>query len=64
MNREMLSSILLYSGIAVLTIAIGIYLWSYFDARTYRIVTVFISIIILSNCLAKLFAIFIFRELP
>lgn len=64
MNRQTAVFLLIYSSIAVVTMAIGLELWQYFNARTYRIVTMFISIIILSNCLAKLFSVFIFRELP
>lgn len=52
-------SYLLISGA---TVAIGITLWKLFDARTYEIVTLFICLIILSNCFAKLFTLHIFKD--
>lgn len=55
---------LAYIGFLLLTIVVGTFLWHYFDALTYRIVTLFISVIILSNCVAKLYTIFIFNDVP
>lgn len=61
MKRILLPTItyLLVSG---LTISLSITLWNYFDARTYQIVTLFICMIILSNCFAKLFTLHIFKD--
>lgn len=63
LRHKMLLLSFFYLGMGVSTIIISALLWHYFNARTYRIVTFFICIIILSNCLAKLFAIFLFRKL-
>ena len=65
MKLRITGFLFLYSCVAALTFVTGIKLWFYFDEQmTYQIVTVFISIIILSNCFAKLFAIIVYREIP
>lgn len=38
-----------------ITLAIGIVLVEYFTTRSYQMVTVFITLIILSNCFAQLY---------
>ena len=60
--QKSLASTAAYVLVSVLTLAIGIILWGYFDAYTYKIVTLFISLIILSNCLAKLFKLHVFND--
>lgn len=51
-----------YVIISSTTITVGITLWGYFDAYTYKIVTLFITLIILSNCLAKLFKLHVYND--
>lgn len=60
--RSNLIPTLIYILTSVTTVAIGILLWSFFAALTYKIVTLFICLIILSNCSAKLFALHIYKD--
>ena len=62
MKRSNLLSTITYLLVSGFTIAVGTTLWEYFDARTYQIVTLFICLIILSNCFAKLFTLHIFKD--
>lgn len=60
--QKTLVSTSIYLLLSGATVAIGITLWNYFEARTYQIVTLFICLIILSNCFAKLFTLHIFND--
>ena len=60
--QKTLASTAAYILVSGITISTGITLWGYFDAYTYKIVTLFISLIILSNCLAKLFKLHVFND--
>jgi hypothetical protein len=60
--RKTLIPTAIYLFVSGVTIAIGITLWNFFDARTYQVVTLFICLIILSNCFAKLFTLHIFKD--
>ena len=60
--RQRLVPTAVYLLVSGLTIATGITLWDFFDARTYEVVTLFICLIILSNCFAKLFTLHIFKD--
>jgi hypothetical protein len=51
-----------YTLISAASIALGHLFFNYFEARTYKIVTVFIALIILSNCMAKLYTLHTYRE--
>lgn len=53
---------ILYLVVSGITLAIGISLWEFFNTRAYQIVTLFICLIILSNCFAKLFTLHIFKN--
>ena len=53
---------LLYATIAGLTIAISFFVLTTLTTLSYQIVTVFITLIVLSNCLAKLFMLHIYKQ--
>jgi hypothetical protein len=64
MKRLHLIPTLVYVLIAASTITAGFTLWQHLDTLSYKIVTLFISLIILSNCLAKLFMLHVFKQEP
>ncbi len=53
---------ILYTAVFVVTIIVGKILFLSIDALTYKVVVVFICLIIISNCLAKLYASLILGE--
>lgn len=61
MSKYVIKSVLFYVLIIVSTSVIGFLLWGYFSSVAYQIVTLFLTLVIVSNCLAKLFLIFINR---
>lgn len=48
-----------YTLINSAAIAVGFHLWWHFTTPAYQIVTLFITLIVVSNCLAKLYVIYI-----
>jgi Na+-translocating ferredoxin:NAD+ oxidoreductase RnfE subunit len=46
---------IVYIMICILTLASAYFLVSYFEAFAYDVVSVFIALIVLSNCLAKMY---------
>ncbi len=52
----------IYIVICILTLAAAFFLVDYFDALAYDVVTIFIALIVLSNCLAKLYSQYILRQ--
>lgn len=61
---ERIYATVLYVLISIITIGTGFILFNYFDALTYKIVTIFIGLIILSNCSAKLYTLHVYKEIP
>lgn len=51
-----------YVAITLVTIVSSLVAYSFIEGLTYRVVLVFVTLIILSNCLAKLYAIVVFKE--
>lgn len=64
MNSSPLIPTIVFVLVAAGAISIGYSLWFYLDTLSYKIVTLFITLIILSNCLAKLFMLHIFKQEP
>lgn len=62
MNSPLDEKSVLYLLISLTTILVGYYLFLYIETLTYRVVLVFISLIILSNSFAKLYAKLILKE--
>lgn len=62
MARWFSAPTLLYSGVAVVAISATALALTYVEALTYRVVVVFIGLIILSNCVAKLYGRLILNE--
>jgi hypothetical protein len=63
MSRNIIST-LIYSAIIVIAIVLGRFIWEAVPVTAYRMVTVFIVLIILSNCFAKLFLIHVYKQKP
>jgi hypothetical protein len=57
-------SSLSYCVVAALANVIGWFVWEAIPVTAYRMVTVFIVLIILSNCLAKLFLLHVYKQQP
>lgn len=51
-----------YAAITLITIVSSLVAYKHVEGLTYKVVLVFVTLIILSNCLAKLYAILIFKE--
>ncbi|MBY0310055.1 hypothetical protein K2Q16_02850 [Patescibacteria group bacterium] len=61
-TRKTSSLTLLYSGVALATLALAYFAITRIDTLTYKIVVVFLSLIILSNCAAKLYGRHVLNE--
>ncbi len=55
---------LIYATIAGVTITIGIVLWTSLDTLSYQMVALFITLIVLSNCFAKLVMLHVYKQNP
>lgn len=62
MTSPFIQKSVLYVLVSFSVFLIGIFLIQFLESLTYKVVLIFISLIILSNCFAKLFAIVIFKQ--
>lgn len=62
MKKSVATKTLLYLAIYSLTVLVSTLSVNIIDTVTYKIVAVFIGLIIVSNCVAKLYALLILNE--